>query len=209
MEIKVIPAGQVTKEPFWSDLYKMIQDSFKFKNKDMKIFPDSFTRLDPNIELGAATLERELGPDGWMAIGFIDDQPVTSAGFLPYNVKELDLHAAGEVVHVDAVKQGQTFEATNGSVTGWEIIMAVTARAFQGRRLFDQIEQRIEAEVRKRGGTKLYAGFVEIENGGYWRARGYHNDESCDRWLPKGFSHNHGEGLHGAVLLRTSWRALS
>ncbi|RMY24279.1 hypothetical protein D0866_11432 [Hortaea werneckii] len=67
--------------PWWPDLHSTIIKAFK--RNDIQAFPPTWTRLNPDLVLGASGLAKELEPSGSLVVLFDDGIPVACSGVLP------------------------------------------------------------------------------------------------------------------------------
>lgn len=207
-EIAFFPSASLPNQPWASALHNTIIKAFK--RKDIQAFPPSWTRLHQDPAIGIDRLAGELGPDGYLAVAFVNGYPVGCGGILPFRGndwinKEKSADAApGEIIAQDSVPNLQPAVADE-----FEICCFCVHPDYRRQGLSKLLINTIAAAAREKGGKRLAVNYSVEETGDYWPRLGFEEIPGATSTLEKGFTHTVGmEGLRDDIHFQIAFMPL-
>jgi GNAT superfamily N-acetyltransferase len=216
VRIEIVSSARLHSHPWWPALHETI--IYSYRNKDIRAFPESWTRIDIDPVAGAEGLSQELGPQGQLAVLFDGSRPIACAGLEPFrgedwinDVTGLDgpaAHAAanGEVTAHNLYPQAAETEQV---IDEWEICCFCVHPDYRGQNLSRRLVDVLVDLARSQGAKRLISNYSLEETGGMWPKLGFTIPVGKGSVLKKGFVRSRGgeglrEDLHfrmGAMLL--------
>lgn len=194
--IIIIPGASISSQSWWPELHAIINEAYASKPNDYSVFPQTWSRLDPDPAKGGKGLTDELGDSGHFAIAFdSDDRPIACGGVLPYRGDNW-INEAFEKSDAELANRNVRDTAS----TDWETCCWCVKPSARGKRLSYQILDALVPFLKAQGGERFYTNYVLNETGDFWPKLGFERVPGVGGMLPKGFQTDpEKEGLRADV----------
>jgi GNAT superfamily N-acetyltransferase len=208
IEVLTLPSGSLTTQLWAESLHSTIIKAFK--REDIQAFPPSWTRLDPNPDIGIDRLAGELGPLGYLTVILVDGQPAGCGGFLPFRGSDW----INRVRSVESPGGNSNPEQASGNscdapISEWEICCFCVHPEYRSQGLSRLILEVIISAVREKGGKRLASNYSEEETGDFWPRLDFEPVPGATSTLKKGFTHTIGmEGLREDIHFQVAVKEL-
>src|ERR1700761_6773677 len=139
MHLVLVRGVTLPSQPWWPQLHSMINESFL--NKDISVYPPTWTRLNADPTKGAQGLANELGERGHVIVLFNSrNDPIACSGVLPFRgekwVHDVGKKSDAELANGETTKNAADISTPHqDSIADWEVCCFCVHPSQRGRRL--------------------------------------------------------------------------